>query len=92
MTRIRRYGSVRTVSADDRTVLDTITPDRLGDWSDLVEGTVITVEVEDTETELVRDMAQWRGNLQDEAVAQLRELRPRLLEFLDRAVSLEDRA
>lgn len=90
--RIRRYGEVRDVSPDDGGVLVTVVPERSRDWTDLPRGAVVTVEVEDSPLGLVQDMAQWRGNLSEDAVRQLQELRPRLLEFLDRAVDLEEQA
>lgn len=90
--RVRRYGVVGGVeplvdgSPDLRV---TVGPEDPREWEDVPEGSTIVVEVEDTAGGLIRDMSRWRGNLSEEAVGQLRELRPRLLEFLDRARALE---
>lgn len=92
--KVRRYGVIggvqEAVGRDGSPdLLVTVGPEDARDWLDLPEGATVVVEVEDTRADLVRDMSRWRGNLAEEAVRQLRELRPRLLEFLDRAVELE---
>lgn len=88
---VERYGEIRGVRPqEDGGVLLEVMPEDARDWTETMVGAVVTAQVEDGAGELVRDMARFRGNLGRDAVAQLGELRPRLLEFLDRAALLAE--
>lgn len=88
--RIRRYAVTAERDDPDGVTLHLSVEDP-AEWEGIPLGSPVILEVEDGVEQLVADLARYRGVLSEQAVGQLGELRPRLLDFLDRAAALAGR-